>query len=322
MSPYFIQITNPYLFQYNEKEDEVGKKTVLGMDEDPDFPSDARSDPLAWTPMYRGGQNIVFDVQFDPYLFHGAGSESLSYAGGDWSRLHWDGTTTFPLWVETSKTNAEKEQHRKDWYNFIFPDDTLAGMRGLKQLYDATMPFADEANPTVHEWELWNDKVINHFRMLSGLSAAYPSAELYIMCSWSKERKTTNLWDTKYPGTFDSAYGPCVGGSNLHCGTTFKPSDVNDQYPYWNEVFTKYPKVVLPGAISLTQATEAITVWYNGTAMTAMSRNIRNLVRSAKSGIKIGGHAGPYAFRELYGLQIGRSKWAGNLQLPPNGYTY
>lgn len=132
-------------------------------------------------------------------------------------------------------------------------------MRGLKQLYDATMPFVDEAHPTVREWELWNDKVLNHFRFLSGLPSCYPLQELYIMCAWTKERKTTNIWDSKYPGTFDSAYGPCLGGTNIHCGTTFKPSDVSDQYPYWNEVFVKYPKVVLPQPITLNQATEAVT---------------------------------------------------------------
>jgi len=321
VSPYFIQIMNPELFKKNEHEEDGGSSTKIGLDEDPNYPSDSRSDPLAWTPMYRGGQNAVFDAQLDPYMFHGAGSESLFYCqGGDWNNLYWDGTT-FPIWIQNTATEEEKAAHRAAWYEYLFPSDGFC-MRGLKQLYDANMPFKDEAHPTVHEWELWNDLVLNHFRFLSGLSPAYPSPELYIMCAWTRERKTTTMWDSKYPGTFDSAYGPCVGGTNLHCGTTFKPSDLDDQSPYWNEVFTKYPKVVVPPLITLNQGSEAVTVWYNGTAMTALSRNIRNLVRSARDGTQIGGHAGPYCFRSLYGLAIGRSKWAGSLQQPPTGYTY
>lgn len=323
VSPYFVQITNPSLYQLNESlEEEAGKKGELGMPEDPDLPSDSRSDPLAWTPMYRGNQNSVFDVQFDPYTYHGVGSESATYTDGTW--YEWDGSTTFPIWIENTKTTAEKQAHRQAWYDFVFPGKSTGNfcIRGLKQLYELHQPFADPYNPTVHEWELWNDKVLNHFRFLSGLSSAYPSPELYIMCAWTFERKSTNLWDTKYPGTLDSAYGPCSGGTNIHCGTTFKPSDVNDQYAYWNEIFTKYPKVVLPGPITLNQATEAITVWYNGTAMTAFSRNLNKLFEGCSLGNQIGGHAGPYAFRQLYGLRIGRSKWAGTLEQPPEGYTY
>lgn len=322
VTPYFVQILNPDLFHENEKEEErLTSKTETGMEEDPLRPSDARSDWQALTPMYRGNQNIVFDVQIDPYINHGPYTESLSYClGNDWNNIHWDGST-FPLWVSTTKTAAEIKQHRKDWYNFVFPSDNFC-IRGLKQLYDIHKPFKDEKNPTIKEWEDWNDRVLNHFRYISGLEPAIPSQELYIMCAWTKERKTTTLWDAKYPGTHNSAYGPCVGGTNLHCGSTFKPSDVQDQYPYWNEVFVKYPKVIMPEAITLTQKSEAITVWYSGTAMTAMSRNIRNLVRGAKDGIQVGGHGGPYCFRELYGLAIGRSKWAGKGTTPPSGYTY
>jgi len=238
VSPYFIQIVNPSLFQYNEKQEEdiqVGRKrTTLGLPEDPNYPSDARSDALAFTPMFRGHQNRIFDVVFDPYISHGPGADSLFYCqGNDWNNIAWDGTTTFPIWIEDTATEAEKEAHRSAWYYFMFPDDGFC-MRGLKQLYDANMPFADEANPTVREFEVWNDKVLNHFRMLSGLNAATPSQELYIMCQWSRERKQTTLWDTDYPGTFDIAYGPCQGGSNLHCGTTFKPTTIAHQQQRYN----------------------------------------------------------------------------------------
>lgn len=324
VSPFFIQITNPTLYDYNEKqEEEAGKKVQLGIPEDPSYPSDARSDPLAWTPMYRGNQNIVFDVQIDPYTYHGIGTESAYYTDGTW--YEWDGVTTFPIWVPTSATQAEKEAHRTAWFDYVFPgyDTGNFCMRGLKQLYEANLPFADPYHPTVHEWELWNDKVLNLFRTLSGLTQAIPTQQLYIQCAWTKERKTTNMWDAEYPGTLDSAYGPCLGGSNIHCGATFIPSNLNDQSPYWNEVFVKHPKVVIPPLITTPSSTEAITVWYNGTAMTAFSRNLRKLYDgTARVGNQISGHGGPYAFRQYYGLAIGRSKWAGNYENPPAGYTY
>lgn len=323
--PDVVQLVDPLSFAMEERYEESlasGGGGAIGYPEDENYPSDARSDPLAWTPMYRGGQNIVFDAQFDPYMNHGPYTESLSYIqGNDWSNIAWDGVSTFPIWIVSTASESEKAAHRAAWYDFIFPDDGF-GMRGLKELYDYHQPFADETKPTVREWELWNDKVLNHFRFLSGLDPAIPLQELYIMCAWTRERKSTDIWDSLYPGVLDSSYGPCLGGSNIHCGTTFKPTLLDEQAPYWNEFFYKYPKVIPPDLITLNQSSEAVTVWYNGTAMTSLSRNIRNLVRSAKDGIQIGGHAGPYAFRENYGLAIGRSKWAGNLQQPPSGYTY
>lgn len=323
--PNVVQILDPLGYARNEAYEESfgGGNHTRGYPEDPSYPSDSRSDPLAWTPMYRGNQNIVFDVQFDPYIYHGVGSESASYTDGTW--YEWDGVTTFPIWCPTSYTDAQKIQHRKDWYDFVFPGLSTGNfcIRGLKQLYEANNPFADPYNPTVREWELWNDKVLNHFRTLSGLSSAIPLQELYIMCAWSKERKTTDIWDTEYPGVLDSTYGPCLGGTNIHCGSTFKPTVLEEQSPYWNEFFVKYPSVVRPPLITLNAASEAVTVWYNGTAMTAFSRNLRKLFEGCgTNGDQIAGHAGPYAFRKNYGLAIGRSKWAGDYENPPTGYTY
>jgi len=324
--PDVVQIVDPISYAREELYEEElsgGGGGAVGLPEDPLYPSDARSDSLAWTPMYRGNQNPVFDVQFDPYTYHGVGTESASYTDGTW--YDWDGVTTFPIWVPISATEAEKSAHRQAWFDFLFPgyDTGNFCIRGLKQLYELHNPFQDPYHPTVREWELWNDKVLNHFRFLSGLDIAIPTQELYIQCAWTKERKTTSLWDTKYPGTLDSAYGPCLGGSNIHCGATFVPSDPLDQLPYWNEVFVKYPRVAIPDLITTASATEAVNVWYNGTAMTAFSRNLRKLYDgSARLGVQIGGHGGPYAFRKNYGLYIGRSKWAGDFTNPPSGYTY
>jgi len=53
---------------------------------------------------------------------------------------------------------------------------------------------------------------------------------MFARALWGNQRKHTTAWDTKYPGKFDSAAGPCVGGRNSHCGAGFVP-DANDQAP-------------------------------------------------------------------------------------------
>ena len=53
---------------------------------------------------------------------------------------------------------------------------------------------------------------------------------MFARALWGNQRKHTTAWDTKYPGKFDSAKGPCVGGRNSHCGAGFVP-DANDQAP-------------------------------------------------------------------------------------------
>lgn len=324
IQPNVVQVLAPLLYQYNEELSlsSVGRRNV-GYPEDPNYPTDSRSDPFAWTPMYRGGQTIVYDVAFTPYSFHGVGSESESYTDGTW--YEWDGITTFPIFCPDTYTEAQKIQYRKDWYDFVFPGFSTGNfcIRGLKQLYESVQPFQDESNPTVREWEIWNDVVFNHFRTLSGLNPVTPLQELYIRCKWSKERKTTSIWDS-YSGVLDSAYGPCIPGTNIHCGSTFTPSTVDEQVPYWNQLYVAYPKIVKPDLItSVAGETEAITVWYNGTAMTAFSRNLRKLFEATgTSGEQIGGHAGSYAFRPYYGLSIGRAKFTGVAQSSPPGFTY
>lgn len=319
----FVQRVNPDLYELNNEyraRNEAGGCSRTGYPPDPSYPTDPRSDPLAYTPMYRGGQSEWLSI-IDAWDSHGpldAGNNASSPPV--W--YDWDGTV-FPIYSPDTLTVAEKEQYRKDWYQFIFPNypnDFI--MRGLKQLYDSVQPFRDVSNPTVSEFELWNDKVLNLFRQMSGLPPATMSRELFIMNKWSKERKTTTMWDSEYPGTFDSAYGPCVGGTNLHCGSTFKPALQEEQAPYWNDYYYSYPCMPPHDLITLNQASEAITVWYNGNAFSAMSRNLRKLMEGAASGLEITGHAATFARRSLYGLNVGRAKWAGTLYNPPAGYSF
>lgn len=323
ISPDFIRIIDPSLSAANDEYEEslLSGSRVKAYPEDPNYPTDPRSDPLAFTPMYRNGQSRWLDL-IDLHSNHGPAGAT----GYIW--YDWDGTV-FPAYSPTSLTPAEKEQYRKDWYNYVFPgwnngSPVLSySMRGLKQLYDEFQPFADEAAPTVREIEIWNDQVLNLFRRISGMPPAVMKQELFIMCTWTQERKSTTLWDADYPGTFDSAYGgPCVGGSNIHCGTTFKPTQLDHQAPYWNDYYSN-TKVGKHPLITLNQASEGVTVWYNGNAMVAMSRNLHMLMRAASAGGVIEGHGGPYLGAYWYGLLIGRAKWAGSSgwTLPP-GYSY
>lgn len=326
--PNLVQIVSPDLFMRNERHEESlesgrGCRTT-GHLPDPLYPSDPDSVCNAMTPVFRNGQirwlNIIrAHSDHSPTASSPASSNNTTPP----TFYTWDGTP-FPVYSPTSLTTAQKQQYRKDWYKFIFPNfpnDFI--IRGLKQLYDDKQPFANPAKPTVSEFESWNYEVLNLFRRMSGLPEATASQELVIMCQWTQERKTTNMWDAKYPGTFDSAYGRCLGGTNLHCGTTFKPSDIEDQKPYWNDYFCGFP-CVKPHALStLNQGTEAITVWYNGNASTAMSRNLRKQFEGAASGTNPStGHSGPYLARPLVGLWVGRSKWAGSSFSPPSGFSY
>jgi hypothetical protein len=110
-------------------------------------------------------------------------------------------------------------------------------MKGLRQLYYNIMPFADETAPTVAEIDAWNIEVIRHLRRLVGnTTPLVGDPRLYLEAQWADERRFTRVWDTEYPGTNGSAYGPCVATGNEHCGASFVPSFA-DQAPY----LTQYP---------------------------------------------------------------------------------
>lgn len=321
--PEFIQYTNPSLYVMNElrvlrESDASGK--VLGFSPDPNYPSDARSDPLALTPIYRGGQNSTL-AYLDKSSFHGIDG---TYNGGYYHT--WDGVTRKTPFIVDTATQAERDALKQEVRDFLWP--TVGGvtnyvMRGLKELYEATMPFSDETAPTVKEFEDWNLIVLNHFRNLLGLNFASYDQKLFLRCKWSDERKFTNLWDS-YTGDLDSAYGPCIPGTNLHCGTTFTPATVDEQIPYWNENYILYPDGPPRSLVTFSTEAEAMGVFWNGNAFMAMSRVLKKLLDSTDA---FGGHSGPFCFRprlgySLYGTAAGgiRSKWNGTIQQPPSGY--
>jgi hypothetical protein len=316
-----LGVTTPLeLFRYNDEyEDQwVGSSTVRGYPPDPSYPSDSRSVCEALTPKYRGGQNPLLSY-LDIQSFHGVNGNNT--AGGVY--YDWDGTTYKTPFIVDTADAAAKAAHRADWYNWLFPQTGGSNyvMRGLKQLYEANLPFADEYNPTVKEFEDWSLLVLNHFRTLMSLDPVTYDQSLFIQAQLSNERKTTSLWDS-YTGTLDSAYGPCIPGTNIHCGATFVPG-TSDQQPYWNDYNCNYPSVVPHDPFShVSNESEAIGTFWNGNAMTAMSRVIRNLVNGGNTG----GHAGPFLFRPNLGYAISgtysiRSKWTGTQQGPPSGFV-
>lgn len=85
-------------------------------------------------------------------------------------------------------------------------------MRGLEDLY-LQNPLNDSSNPTAYEIEIWFMHVINHFRVLVGLTDMITlDQELFIKAKWSTERQLNDHWD-HYSGTLDSVDGPCAGQS-------------------------------------------------------------------------------------------------------------
>lgn len=112
----------------------------------------------------------------------------------------------------------------------IFPNSNT--MRGLREHFYAVQPFKDNQNPTVAEIDAWNIEVVRHFRRLLGITIPIePDRCLFLRAQWATERKATDVWDAKYPGTFSTAYGPCGEGSIPHCGAAFAPNE-EDQVPY------------------------------------------------------------------------------------------
>lgn len=270
-------------------------------------------------------RQLAFTPSFDPtgqFGWQPIQNKLNSYAdhslasalnGGQWH--DWDGVTKFPLFFPSTYTEEQAIQHRKDWYEYVFPETTTTGnysIRGLRELYEWFQPFADPSAPTVVEFERFSNLVLNHFRYISGLDPAYPNKDLYAQVTWSEERKKTSYWDTIDPGVFDSAYGRCIGGTNIHCGATFVPPEALVGSSYG----------VIPSQVSTWSQVEAILTDYNGSALMKMSRNLRQYMLYARDGIQLGGHALPFLFREKYGMGLTRSKWAGAIQSPPPGYTY
>jgi hypothetical protein len=192
-------------------------------------------------------------------------------------------------------------------------------IRGIREVFYQRKPFADVKNPTKAEVDEWHKIAINHVRALVGYTSEDRQAKkdhcMFARAQWGDERKFTTAWDTKYPGTVGSAFGPCQGSTNAHCGATFIPALV-DQAPYLPEGH--------PGC-SAQQGAEGV--------FSAAKSNIpwsikwsRALCSTLKTEGFWGGHTGPWFHRENFGLSLWdsdplnnnsiavmRAKWTGKL---------
>ncbi len=221
----------------------------------------------------------------------------------------WDGVTTInPCTSTTAQLMA-----------FIFPPPGgVNTMRGLRELFYQVAPFADNQNPTVSEIENWNIEVIRHFRRLLGFNQTthpvYNDKCTYLKAAWAEERVRTNYWDARYPGTQDSAAGPCTlpNSSNAHCGSGFLPNP-SDQTPYL------CPSTMTP--CTVTSESEGIS---NHNTDIPWGIKMSRIIGTFLASDGIGSHTGPFVGRSLFGsawyiaptnpkLLVVRDKWGGNL---------
>jgi hypothetical protein len=221
-----------------------------------------------------------------------------------WDAAKWDGTVYNP----SRMTKAA-------FASAICPSGDR--VRGIREVFYRHKPFADNRNPTKAEVDEWHRIAINHVRALVGYTSQDRLVKkdycMFARAQWGDERKFTTKWDAKYPGTTGSAYGPCQGSTNGHCGSLFVPSPA-DQAPYLPEghascgtpggaegVFSA-PKSNIPWSIK----------WSRAFCQTVSAEGFW------------GGHTGPWFHRELFGFSfwdgepsnngsnaILRAKWTG-----------
>lgn len=203
----------------------------------------------------------------------------------DWEAAKWDGTIYNP-----SKMSP------KDFVQAICP--SVDRVRGIREVFYASRPFADNANPTKAEVDEWHRIAINHVRALVGYTSPDRRVEkdhcMFARALWGDERKFTTAWDSKYPGINGSSAGPCQGSSNGHCGATFLPS-AEEQAPYLpsghpvcnadpgSEGVFSGPKSNIPWSIK----------WSRGFCNTLIAEGYW------------GGHVGPWFHRQKFGLASG-----------------
>lgn len=229
----------------------------------------------------------------------------------DWDAAKWDGTIYNP-----SKMSPA------DFAKAMCP--SVDRVRGIREVFYESKPFADNANPTKAEVDEWHRIAINHVRALVGYKSEDRRVKkdhcMFARALWGDERKFTTAWDGRYAGTNGSAAGPCQGSTNAHCGATFLPSP-EEQAPYLPKdhpscsadqgaegVFSG-PKSNIPWAIK----------WSRGFCNTLIAEGYW------------GGHVGPWFHREKFGFSfwddnpannnnnaVLRAKWTGNLL--PNLY--
>lgn len=218
----------------------------------------------------------------------------------DWTGTEWDGQ---PI---PGDLYSKTKQELCTW---IRPTGKLYEIKGLREKFYEVNPFADNQNPTLAEVEAWNIEVINHIRDLLGIpNRIKADSRLSLEARWADERYFSEYWDTEYPGTLGSAYGPCVAQPtpiNTHCGASFVPSVEAERMEYINadpyfKNYTKYPEL------------QGYETWGSGRAsqaesVKAVNTNVPWSVKFASMmagficGEGLTGHPGSFLFRDRIG---------------------
>jgi len=221
-----------------------------------------------------------------------------------WEAARWDGSVYNP-----------SDMSRSELAEAICPSgDTI---RGLREVFYQHNPFADNANPTKTEVDEWHRIALNHVRALVGYGEDRQVKKDHCMFAralWGNQRMQTTMWDTAYPGTFNSAAGPCHDangnqGSNSHCGGSFIPN-AEDQTPYLPE---GHPPCVGGGG-----GAEGVF----GAPKTNIPWSIkwgRALCSTLGSEGFWGGHTGPFFHREKFGWDFWESGQSATLRAKYTG---
>ena len=278
---------------------------------DPNESKDAQnSDLVQYTPD-QADWSTFSDKPFVGDVNTGHDPDGVGWLTKEWPK--WDGKVIDP----STMTRAE-------FHTALFPNggDQLIGLRDV--FYEHN-PFADNRNPTKAEIDEWHRIAINHLRALVGYTSEdrqiQPDHSLFLRAHWGDERKFTTMWDDDYPGENGSAFGPCQGSGNSHCGATFLPNK-EDQTPYLPEGIDEV--VIQAGSEGVFNSSKSNIPW-----SIKFSRSISYTIGAEGFW---GGHTGPWFHREKFGFSfwdpspgnnnsnaILRAKWGGSLM--PNMYT-
>lgn len=224
----------------------------------------------------------------------------------DWESAKWDGTIYDPT-----------KMTKKEFFVSLCP--SVDRVRGIREVFYKHNPFQDNQNPTKAEVDEWHRIAINHVRALVGYTSIDRQIQkdhcMFKRALWGDERKFTTIWDTKYPGKNGSAFGPCRGSKNSHCGATFIPTK-EDQTPYFTGKETVCKEQA--GAEGVFSGSKSNIPW-----SLKWSRAFCNTL--AAEGFW-GGHVGPWFHREKFGfsfwdsdpknnnsMAVLRAKWTGKL---------
>ncbi|WKK77530.1 hypothetical protein QYS49_10550 [Marivirga salinae] len=223
-----------------------------------------------------------------------------------WGEAEWDGTVYDPTTMSQDK-----------FADCLCPSGDQ--IRGIREVFYKNNPFEDVNKPTKAEVDEWHRIAINHIRALVGYTSEDRQIKkdhcLFARALWGDQRKFTTIWDEKYPGENGTAYGPCQGSANAHCGASFIP-DLEDQISYLPEGHDGCSTQA--GAEGVFSGPKSNIPW-----SIKFSRAFCSTLRAEGFW---GGHTGPWFHREKFGFSfwdndpsnnnnnaILRAKWGGKL---------